>query len=151
MEREHQLPAFPEPGPDRSAQDRRDDAPESVALGPARPTDFSRRQVVGEFYRQAEPHRRGPERQCFAARELAADQDADVLCLESNYLQSGDARKLLWRYLSNGRGVFLLVNRLTPAIKGHLRELGFQAEETIDRGKEAAERFQFVAFNHPVF
>jgi len=57
---------------------------------------------------------------------------------------------LLWRDLSNGRGVFLLVNRLTPAIKGHLRELGFQAEETIERGKEAAERFQFVAFNHPV-
>ncbi len=50
--------------------------------------------------------------------ELAADQDAEVLCLESNYLQSGDARKLLWRYLTNGRGAVLLVNRVTPSIKG---------------------------------
>ncbi len=83
--------------------------------------------------------------------ELAADQDADVLCLESNYLQSGDARKLVWRYLSNGRGVFLVVNRITPAIKGHLRELGFQAEEAIELRKETPARFQFVSFNHPVF
>ena len=62
------------------------------------------------------------------AAELAANQDADVLCLESNYLQSGDARKLLWRYLTNGRGVVLLVNRVTPSIVGCLRELGFEAE-----------------------
>src|SRR5205814_7463266 len=52
------------------------------------------------------------------SEELAGDQDADVLCLESNYLQSADARKLLWRYLTNGRGVVLLVNRVTPAISG---------------------------------
>ena len=39
------------------------------------------------------------------AAELAANEDADVLVVESNYLQSGDARKLLWRYLTNGRGV----------------------------------------------
>jgi len=85
------------------------------------------------------------------AGELAAGQDADVLCLESNYLQSGDARKLLWRYLSNGRGVVLFVNRITPAIKGYLRELGFQAGATMERGKDGAEKFQFVSFNHPIF
>src|SRR2546425_4629274 len=85
--------------------------------------------------------------------ELAADQDADVLCLESNYLQSGDARKLLWRYLTNGRGVVLLVNRLTPAITGCLRELGFEVEGTVDavRTQGRAEKFQFVAANHPIF
>jgi len=38
--------------------------------------------------------------------ELSADQDADVLCLESNYLQSSDARKLLWRYLTTAAGLF---------------------------------------------
>lgn len=83
--------------------------------------------------------------------ELAGEQDADVLCLESNYLQSGDARKLLWRYLSNGRGVILLVNRLTPTIKGYLRELGFEAEGTVSAGKDSAEKFQFVFSNHPIF
>ena len=85
------------------------------------------------------------------AAELAADQDADVLCLESNYLQSGDARKLLWRYLTNGRGAVLLVNRVTPSIKGFLHELGFEAEETLDPAKNAAEKFRFVSFNHPIF
>jgi len=83
--------------------------------------------------------------------ELTANNDADVLCIESNYLQSGDARKLLWRYLSNGRGVLLLVNRLTPAINGYLRELGFEAEGTVNPGKGSPERFQFVFANHPIF
>jgi hypothetical protein len=82
--------------------------------------------------------------------ELAANQDADVFCLESNYLQSADARKLLWRYLTNGRGVVLLVNRVTPAISGFLRELGFEVEGTV-KAKDRPERFQFVFSNHPVF
>jgi Aerotolerance regulator N-terminal len=85
------------------------------------------------------------------AGELSANQDADVLCLESNYLQSGDARKLLWRYLTNGRGVLLLVNRLTPAIKGCLRELGFEADGEVQPGQETPEKFQFVLSNHPIF
>jgi hypothetical protein len=85
------------------------------------------------------------------AGELGANQDADVLCLESNYLQSGDARKLLWRYLTNGRGVLLLVNRLTPAIKGYLRELGFEADGEAQPGQETPEKFQFVLSNHPIF
>ena len=81
--------------------------------------------------------------------ELAASQDADVLCIESNYLQSGDARKLLWRYLTNNRGVILLVNRITPGIKSHLRELGFEAEDSLVETRPA--KFQFVSFNHPIF
>jgi len=85
------------------------------------------------------------------AAELAASEDADVLVVESNYLQSGDARKLLWRYVTNGRGVVLLVNRVTPSISGCLRELGFEAEGTISTPKGAAERFQFVFSNHPIF
>ena len=85
------------------------------------------------------------------AAELAASDDADVLVVESNYLQSGDARKLLWRYVTNGRGVLLLVNRLTPSITGFLRELGFEAEGTVSAEKGAAEKFQFVYSNHPIF
>jgi hypothetical protein len=83
--------------------------------------------------------------------ELENNQDAEVLCIESNYLQSGDARKLLLRYLSNGRGVLLLVNRLTPAITGFLRELGFEVDGTVNPGKGGAERFQFIFSNHPIF
>jgi len=83
--------------------------------------------------------------------ELSANQDAEVLCIESNFLQSGDARKLLWRYLSNGRGVILLVNRVTPAITGCLRELGFEVEGTVNAGKDAPEKFEFILSNHPIF
>ncbi len=86
------------------------------------------------------------------AAELAANEDADVLVVESNYLQSGDARKLLWRYVTNGRGVLLLVNRLTPSISGCLRELGFEAEGTVSDGEgQRRRRFQFVYSNHPIF
>ena len=85
------------------------------------------------------------------AAEFAASQDADVLCLESNYLQSGDARKLLSRYLSEGRGVLLLVNRVTPSIAGCLRELGFETEGTVKAPAASPERFQFVFSNHPIF
>src|SRR5208282_5526279 len=85
------------------------------------------------------------------AAELAATEDADVLVVESSYLQSSDARKLLFCYLANGRGVLLLVNRVTPSISGCLRELGFEAEGTVSEEKDAAERFQFVFFNHPIF
>ncbi|HWX21074.1 MAG TPA: BatA and WFA domain-containing protein [Candidatus Binatia bacterium] len=83
--------------------------------------------------------------------EVSANQDADVLVLESNYLQSSDTRKLLWRYLTNGRGVLLLVNRVTPTISGYLRELGFEPEATVRPGKANPEKFQFVLSNHPIF
>jgi hypothetical protein len=83
--------------------------------------------------------------------ELAAGQDADVLCLESNHLQSSEARKLLWRYLTNGRGVLLLVNRVTPAIDGCLRELGFESDGTVRAERDKPEKFQFVFSNHPIF
>jgi hypothetical protein len=85
------------------------------------------------------------------AVELAASEDADVLVMESNYLQSGDARRLLWRYVTDGRGVVLLVNRVTPSISGCLRELGFDAEGTVSLPKGTADRFQFVFSNHPIF
>lgn len=84
-------------------------------------------------------------------QELAANQDLDVLVIESNYLQSGDARKLLSRYLTSGRGVVLLVNRLTPTIAGYLRELGFEPDSTFSAEKGKPDRFQFVFSNHPIF
>jgi hypothetical protein len=85
------------------------------------------------------------------AAELAGTEDADVLVVESSYLQSADARKLLWRYVTNGRGALVLVNRVTPSISGCLRELGFEAQGTVTADKASAERFQFVYSNHPIF
>jgi hypothetical protein len=69
--------------------------------------------------------------------------------MESSYLQSADARKLVWRYLTNGRGVILLVNRLTPAVNGALRELGFEPQNTVESRKP--QKFQYVFSNHPIF
>src|SRR5206468_312699 len=83
--------------------------------------------------------------------EFTASVDADVLCLESNYLQSSAARKLVARYLADNHGVLLFVNRLTPAIEGYLRELGFEAQGTVTAGPEGPDRFQFIFSNHPIF
>lgn len=83
------------------------------------------------------------------AAELAANNDADVLCMESNYLPSGDARKLLGRYLANGRGVFLVVNRVTLLTAGFLRELGFEALPPTAATSTPA-KFQYLLGNHPV-
>ncbi len=85
------------------------------------------------------------------ASETATNLDADVLCIESSYLQSAAARKLVARYLGNRRGVFLIVNRLSPGIDAALRELGFETDGMIEPGQESPERFQFVVSNHPVF
>jgi len=85
------------------------------------------------------------------AEELAANQDAEALVIESNYLQSADARKLVWRYLTNGRGVILLVNRVTPVISGALRELGFEAQAESDSERQAAVNFQYVFSSHAIF
>ncbi len=82
--------------------------------------------------------------------ELDANNDAEVLCIEASYLQSSDARKLLWRYLSNGRGVFLMVNRVNPSTKGFLKELGFEILSP-DPAKAGAATFQYIFANHPVF
>jgi hypothetical protein len=85
------------------------------------------------------------------AAEVESGTDADVLCVESTYLQSADARKLLARYLANNRGVLLLLNRATPGINGCLRELGFEADTTVDLGKAPPEKLQFIVGNHAIF
>jgi hypothetical protein len=83
--------------------------------------------------------------------EESSNRDADVLCLESHYLQSSVVRKLVSRYLSNNRGVLLFVDRVSPAIEGALRELGFESQGAVEAGPEGPEKFQFVFSNHPIF
>ncbi len=82
------------------------------------------------------------------AEELEAGQDEEVLVVESGYLQSSDARKLVWRYLTNQRGVLLLVNRVSPVISAALRDLGFEVGAATG---QQAERFKHAWFNHPIF
>lgn len=85
------------------------------------------------------------------AGEVAAgpESDAEVLLVESGYLQSGDARKLVNRYLGEGRGVVLLVDRLTPNVTGALRELGIEAETFVTLEKDQR-NLAFFAANHPM-
>jgi hypothetical protein len=80
-----------------------------------------------------------------------ADADEDVLCVESSYLQSAEARTLLRRYLNNGRGVVLFVNRVTPVIQEYLRDLGFESEGTAAADAGHAEKIRFVSVSHPIF
>ncbi|MDB6053209.1 MAG: hypothetical protein JWN25_732 [Verrucomicrobiales bacterium] len=84
------------------------------------------------------------------AAELETANDAEVLCIESSYLQSADARKLLWRYITNGRGVFLMMNRVTAVTKGFVKELGFECLPE-DSSKAGSANLQYLFANHPVF
>lgn len=81
--------------------------------------------------------------------ELAGEPDADALVLESRYLQSAAVRRLLWRYLSNGRGALLLINEQNAAVRGMLRELGFEpgSPATVTTEQKVA----YVHLRHPVF
>jgi hypothetical protein len=93
--------------------------------------------------RQIEPAR--------LAGELATGKDAEVLVLESSYLQSVDARRLVERYLSNGRGVLLLVNRATPVIAAELRELGFEVTSAGLSDPPQREHLHYIFSNHAIF
>lgn len=81
------------------------------------------------------------------AAELESSEDADVLCIEGNYLQSGDARKLMSRYLAEGHGVFLMVNRILPSTKAYLKEVGFELQPATKAGSA---HFQYVFASHPI-
>jgi hypothetical protein len=83
------------------------------------------------------------------AEQLASSDDADVLCVESSYLQSPDARKLVWRYLTNGRGVILLANRITPAVTGALRELGIEVDSPVEAQRSG--NLVYISSSHPIF
>jgi Aerotolerance regulator N-terminal/von Willebrand factor type A domain len=78
--------------------------------------------------------------------KLATLPEADVLCIESAYLQSSSARHLFTRYLRDGRGVFLFINRVSPAVEGYLRTLGFKIEGSVSRKADEGEKFGFISF-----
>jgi hypothetical protein len=76
----------------------------------------------------------------------------DVLMLEASYLQSQQVRELVLRALNNGRGVVLTLERVTPLVKGFLRELGFEPlEAALGEGEARPAAFRYVAAEHPMF
>ncbi len=74
----------------------------------------------------------------------------DVLCIESGYLQSPNARNLVQQFLSNGLGVVLFVDRSTPVIHGALRELGFEVSPH-QESTSVPQNFHFIHAGHPIF
>ncbi len=81
--------------------------------------------------------------------EFDRGTDDEALVIESQYLQSAAARKLLWRYLSNGRGALLLLDKVNPAVRGVLKELGFTMKSPQLSFKEQKPAYIFT--RHPVF
>lgn len=73
---------------------------------------------------------------------------ADVLLVEVSYVQSQRVRDLLLRYLNNERGVILLLDRVTPLVKGFLRELGF---EVVGEPRAQSQPFRYFNVYHPIF
>jgi hypothetical protein len=92
------------------------------------------------------------------AAELQRNPGSDILCIESSFLQGSQARALVKQHLDTGRGVFLVVNRISPGIDGFLRELGFEVERVFERESSPgnaqmviADHSIFQAFNSPDF
>jgi hypothetical protein len=80
----------------------------------------------------------------------AASPMLDSFLLEASYVQSQPVRDLVLRYLNNGRGVVLLVDRATPLVTGFLHELGLEVLGEGAAGEDGA-AFKYVAAEHPVF
>lgn len=90
----------------------------------------------------------------------------DVLVVDAGYLQSKDARDLVYRYLNNGHGVVLLLNRMTPLVRGMLSSVGFDvaggqdqdaaglspgSSSAVPADSPGAQTIRYLALEHPVF
>lgn len=81
------------------------------------------------------------------------EKDADVLMVDANYLQSNLGRSLVNRYLQGGRGVFIMVGRLSTLLTGYLKELGFEPRLGADTGgtSPALQPIRYFNAESPVF
>ena len=84
------------------------------------------------------------------ARENRGDSDHDVLCVESRFLESSEVRQLVLDCLDRGKGVVLLIDRVTPASAGVLRELGIETLSESPPGA-AAGGCRYVFMEHWIF
>jgi hypothetical protein len=89
------------------------------------------------------------------SRQLQAEADhaqrSDVLCVESAYLQDPAGRALVQKYLDAGRGVWLILDRLSPVIDGYLRQLGLEPEGVSEPGVNDPEHIEFAISNNSIF
>lgn len=82
---------------------------------------------------------------------------ADVLVVEAGMAQGQAARELLMRHLRGGRGVILVLDRLTPLVRSLLEELdlfvapGAAGEADADEGPQPSQGFRYFAVHHPIF
>jgi len=84
------------------------------------------------------------------AGDLEKPSDDDVLCVESQYLETAFARELVLDFLNQGQGVVLVVDRVSAVVSGFLRKLGI---ETIPEPREAAATsgIRYVFMEHEIF
>ncbi|HUY33952.1 MAG TPA: BatA and WFA domain-containing protein [Pirellulales bacterium] len=83
-------------------------------------------------------------------KTVPPDDEADVLCIESQLLETAPARDRVLHCLNQGKGVVLWVNRITTVAKGFLRELGIDAQEEVTPAAGAS-GFRYIFSEHPVF
>ena len=86
------------------------------------------------------------------AAELAANKDAEVLVVESGYLQSADARELVSRYLPTGAASSCWSTGVTPAVERDAARAGFRRAGPSRLGPSRPRSGSNSIFsNHPVF
>ena len=72
--------------------------------------------------------------------------------VDANYLQSGQGRALVHRYLGEGRGVFIMVGQLTTLLTGFLEEMGFEPRlQMDDNSSKALAPIRYFAAESPIF
>ena len=86
-----------------------------------------------------------------AALAAPAAKDADVLVLDASYLASAQARQLVDRYFTGGRGVFITVDRETTLIDGALRQYGFAPKGDAAPANIEPAPFRFLSQDSAVF
>ncbi|MCH5378238.1 MAG: BatA domain-containing protein, partial [Planctomycetes bacterium] len=59
----------------------------------------------------------------------AEDDSFDVLVVESGFLDDARVRARILDFVNGGRGVLLMIDRLSPLTSGFLRELGVEAQD----------------------
>lgn len=65
------------------------------------------------------------------------DTYADILMVDGDYLQSAQARTLVDHYLAAGRGVFIMVDKLSTLLTGFLEKLGFDPQTRLSSNAAA--------------
>jgi len=84
-----------------------------------------------------------------AAPNANAD-NLDVLVMEGRFLDDSEVRERILDFVNGGRGVLLMIDRLSTVAAGFLRELGVETQG--DPAQTATPAgFRYVFMEHPIF